>query len=157
MCDYSLCGVPNRLAVEGEELVFHRFPTGSMGLASPVDLATVHASPSAEPKGVWQRIKNFIEGEVTLRSVTAVCIPPGAQLVLKSMPEDLQQKWQIGAEESAFFIQTSANANSYRDAVCFYDGTQVSLQSFREGIRAEVLSLGGAAPDEDRLRTVQAF
>ena len=24
MCDYSLCGIPNRLAVEGEELVVHR-------------------------------------------------------------------------------------------------------------------------------------
>jgi hypothetical protein len=28
MCDYSLAGVPNRLAVEGEELVVHRFPNG---------------------------------------------------------------------------------------------------------------------------------
>jgi hypothetical protein len=35
MCDYSLAGVPNRLAVEGEELVVHRFPTGALGLASP--------------------------------------------------------------------------------------------------------------------------
>jgi hypothetical protein len=32
MCDYSLAGVPNRLAVEGEQLVVHRFPTGSVGL-----------------------------------------------------------------------------------------------------------------------------
>ena len=35
MCDYSLAGIPNRLAVEGEELAVHRFPTGSIGLASP--------------------------------------------------------------------------------------------------------------------------
>ena len=34
MCDYSLTGIPNRLAVEGEELVVHRFRTGSLGLAS---------------------------------------------------------------------------------------------------------------------------
>jgi len=38
MCDYSLMAVPNRLAREGEELVAHRFPTGSLGLASPADL-----------------------------------------------------------------------------------------------------------------------
>ena len=38
MCDYSLMAVPNRLAREGEELVAHRFPTGSLGLASPSDL-----------------------------------------------------------------------------------------------------------------------
>jgi hypothetical protein len=34
MCDYSLAGIPNRLAVEGEELVVHPFPTGALGLAS---------------------------------------------------------------------------------------------------------------------------
>lgn len=28
MCDYSLAHVPNRLAVEGEELVVYRFGTG---------------------------------------------------------------------------------------------------------------------------------
>ena len=38
MCDYSLGGLPNRLAVEGEELIVHRFPTQSIGLASPADL-----------------------------------------------------------------------------------------------------------------------
>ena len=38
MCDYSLMAVPNRLAKEGEELVSHRFPTGSVGFASPGDL-----------------------------------------------------------------------------------------------------------------------
>ena len=38
MCDYSLMAIPNRLAEEGEDLVAHRFPTGSVGLASPRDL-----------------------------------------------------------------------------------------------------------------------
>ena len=40
MCDYSLMNVPNRLAREQEDLVAHRFPTGSLGLASPKDLAS---------------------------------------------------------------------------------------------------------------------
>ncbi len=26
MCDYSLHGIPNRLAVEGEQLIVRRFP-----------------------------------------------------------------------------------------------------------------------------------
>ena len=34
MCDYSLAGLRTRLAVEGEELVVYRFPTGSIGLTS---------------------------------------------------------------------------------------------------------------------------
>ena len=32
MCDYSLATLQTRLAVEGEELVVYRFPTGSIGL-----------------------------------------------------------------------------------------------------------------------------
>ena len=35
MCDYSLQGIENRLAEEGEVLVVHRFHTGSKGLSSP--------------------------------------------------------------------------------------------------------------------------
>ena len=31
MCDYSLAGIPNRLAVEGEELMVFRFSTGALG------------------------------------------------------------------------------------------------------------------------------
>src|SRR5437867_2983517 len=38
MCDYSLMVIPNRLAEEGEELVTHRFWTGSLGFASPLDM-----------------------------------------------------------------------------------------------------------------------
>lgn len=34
MCDYSLAHFRSRLAVEGEPLVVHRFPSGSRGLAS---------------------------------------------------------------------------------------------------------------------------
>ena len=35
MCDYSLQGIENRLAKEGEVLVVHRFYSGSKGLTSP--------------------------------------------------------------------------------------------------------------------------
>ena len=53
MCDYSLCGIPNRLAAEGEELVVHKFSTGSMGLASPADLQVPVAKAEAK-KSFWQ-------------------------------------------------------------------------------------------------------
>jgi hypothetical protein len=38
MCDYSLLGVPNRLAKEGEELIVYSFPTCSKGLTSPAEV-----------------------------------------------------------------------------------------------------------------------
>ena len=37
MCDYSLAHFPNRLAVEGEPLIVHRFGGGALGLG-PVQL-----------------------------------------------------------------------------------------------------------------------
>ena len=47
MCDYSLAGIPNRLAVEGEELVVHPFPTGALRLASPASELVVACESNA--------------------------------------------------------------------------------------------------------------
>src|SRR5689334_4379775 len=58
MCDYSLFAIPNRLAKEQENLVAHRFPTGSMGLASPMDLrrnAQLRQEKSGS-SGLWSAI-----------------------------------------------------------------------------------------------------
>ena len=88
MCDYSLMGVPNRLAREGEELMVHRFCTGSIGLASPEDLDRITAMRAA--RDFWTKVKDFFclpEKD----AVCAVCIPPGARLELQerlAMPDD---------------------------------------------------------------------
>ena len=72
MCDYSLMSIPNRLAVAGEELVTHRFQSGSIGLASP----------QARPRGFWEALKRSFSPPLT----PAVCIPPGARLMLQDIP-----------------------------------------------------------------------
>src|SRR5258705_12544175 len=59
MCDYSLHGLPNRLAQEGEDLVAHRFPTGAIGLTAPAELerrATL-AQTRCEKKSFWSMLK----------------------------------------------------------------------------------------------------
>ena len=45
MCDYSLHGVKNRLANEGDQLFIHMFHTGSKGLASVADLRGLEKRP----------------------------------------------------------------------------------------------------------------
>lgn len=119
MCDYSLAELRNRLAQEGEELLTHRFPTHTVGLASPGDLAS---SPSL---------------------VTAVCIPPGAKLVVRGLPAYLQARWGVTEEEPVVFTQTSLEVNRHRDAVLFPNGHISLLQELPEGLRIEVRSLGG--------------
>src|SRR5580704_1893115 len=126
MCDYSLCGIPNRLAAEGEELVVHKFSTGSMGLASPADLPVCEARKEPAPrKTVWQHFKSFFEPSRQPAVAPAVCIPPGAHLILKDIPCDLQKQYRVNQEEGVLFTQISADVNSYRDAIRFNNGCQV--------------------------------
>jgi hypothetical protein len=142
MCDYSLCGIPNRLAAEGEQLVVHKFCTGSMGLASPADLQ-VPVAKAETKKSFWQQVKDFFEPGHPAALTPAVCIPPGAQLIVKDLPIDLQRQCRVGEREAVSFTQLTADVNSYRDAIRFRNGYEIRLQDLREGMRVEVISLAG--------------
>ena len=156
MCDYSLMAVPNRLAQEGEELVSHRFPTGSLGLACPADLRRVTEAKPAARHGFWCVVKDFFNPPKT-EPVPAVCIPPGARLRLQDIPARLQHELGVGPVEDVTFTQISAAVNSYRDAVRFCNGREVRLQELREGQRVVVLDLSVAEElDLERLREERA-
>jgi hypothetical protein len=150
MCDYSLMNVPNRLAREGEELVAHRFASGSMGLASDADLHPSH--PPASPKRTfWAALRQFLDPAMASQP-PAVCIPPGARLILRDIPEQMQGELGVGpAEEDVTFTQLSAESHAYRDAVRFRNGYEVLLQCLREGQRVKVVALG---PEEGPGRTL---
>jgi hypothetical protein len=122
MCDYSLMGLPNRLAAEREELVVYRFSTGTIGLTSPSDLQT-----------------NGADG------APAVCIPPGTQLLLRDIPLRLRWKLQVKGEEEVTFTQITAARNAHRDAVRFGDGREILLQELNVGQRVLVRGI----PKED--------
>lgn len=142
MCDYSLCGLPTRLAVEGEELVVLRFSTGSVGLASPAELS--HFREMTAHRTFWQRVKSYFDPPSRGPALTAVCIPPGASLLMKDIPKDLQCRWDVPESESVVFVQTNAQVNAYRDAIQFPNGEQLLLQELREGLRMRVVSLAGS-------------
>jgi len=148
--------VPNRLAREGEELVAHRFPTGSLGLASPKDLRRAADPPAPLRKNIWCTVREFFNPPKT-RPVPAVCIPPGARLELQDIPARLQHDLGVGAVEQVTFTQISAAVNSYRDAVRFLNGREVRLQELREGQRVRVVDLSAAEElDLERLREERA-
>ena len=132
MCDYSLAGIPNRLAVEGEELVVHRFPTGSIELASPC--TTVSR---------WFG-----------KQTPAVCVPPGARLILLDVPERLQHDLAVSPVEEVTFVQLSATPYEYRDAVRFGNGRVIRLQGLSVGLWVWVLQL--SLPDDSSFEAVRA-
>jgi hypothetical protein len=132
MCDYSLTNVPNRLAEESESLVVHRFPSGTKGFASPAGL-----KPTEKPRGAFGLLMALCTPSVSC----AVCVPPGARLLLHDIPERLQQQLGVSAQEEVTFTQLSAEAYRHRDAIRFANGRQVLLQNLPQGQRVAVLCL----------------
>ena len=120
MCEYSLAYFPNRLAEEGEQLVVNRFPCGTLGLVSAR--------------------RSWMQGLFPSRTC-AVCVPPGARLLLQDIPEDLRRRFAIGTTEEVTFVQQSAEAFTYRDAVRFSNGREVLLQRLPQRQKVRVLSL----------------
>jgi hypothetical protein len=142
MCDYSLGGIPNRLAVEGEDLVVYQFPTGARGLASP----------AAPPARLWSARLSCA------RETPAVCVPPGARLLLRDIPAHLQHQFDVGGTEEVTFVQQSLTAFQYRDAVRFNNGREVLLQRFQCGQRVDVLSLSsGDFESEEHQRREEEY
>jgi hypothetical protein len=145
MCDYSLMAVPNRLAVSGEDLVVHRFEAGSVaGLASPCDLRNRQAYRKAPRHGFWARLKDFFEPPPA-PAIAAVCIPPGARLLVQDIPARLRREYGFREEaEEVVFTQVTAAVNTFRDAIRFQNGVELLLQSLDSGQRVRVLDLSSA-------------
>ena len=147
MCDYSLHGLPNRLAREGEDLVAHRFSTGAIGLTSPAELCRAVNFEKRAKQSFWSAFKAAIL-PAAYAEAPAVCIPPGARLRLSGIPAGLQRELNVGADEIVTFTQTSTLANTYHDAVRFANGRQMLLQFLKEGQPVHVLSLGSTEAEE---------
>jgi|SRR5579872_2242909 len=142
MCDYSLHGLPNRLALDGEELVAHRFSTGAIGLTSPAELCRASiCHGQIDKRSFWSMLKASIFSPA-FPEAPAVCIPPGARLQMTDIPASLQHELGVAPHECVTFTQTTALANTYHDAIRFANGRQILLQALKEGQRVRVLSLG---------------
>jgi hypothetical protein len=146
MCDYSLMGVPNRLAREGEDLVVYEFRTGSRGLTPGTSVTNTDTQMRYQSFSVVKRLFGNLEPERV-----AVCLPPGARLLVSDIPKDVQNSFAVGTSEEVTFTQLTATANAYRDAVRFTNGREILLQRLNQGQRVRVLQLSLA---EEPVRSV---
>jgi hypothetical protein len=151
MCDYSLMAIANRVAVSGDELVVHRFQTGTVGLASASDLHKGQDCPKVEGHGFWLRLGQFFNPP-DAPSPPAICIPPGARLLVQDIPSKLQHECRLKDAEEAVFLQVTAHVNTFRDAIRFHNCVEILLQNLDEGQRVHVLEISPgettAAPRE---------
>ena len=158
MCDYSLEGFPNRLAVRGERLITHRFRSGSIGMASPLEIAAATLPKTdTEPRGWWAAVKCWLSPQTELDNIPAVCIPPGARLRMNRVPDQMQRHQALNSSEDVTFVQLSADAFRYRDAIRFDNGCKVVLQTLGEGVPFEVVSLDLAEPEPEPLAGVLVY
>jgi hypothetical protein len=140
MCDYSLMGIPNRLACEGEDLVVYEFRTGSRGLTPCTSVKNSDTAQSGceSFRSLAKRLFGKLEPEP---EKVAVCIPPGARLLLCDIPEDVQKALAVRPSEKVTFTQLTATPHSYRDAVRFKNGREILIQRLNDGQRVRVLLL----------------
>jgi hypothetical protein len=120
MCDYSLAALSNRLAVKGERLIVRRFPSGCLGMSSPQ--------------------RRWYEALFPSMAV-AVCVPPGARLLLRSIPTNLQNQLEVSPTEEVTFVQRTADEFTHRDGVRFANGREILLQQLECGQQVTVLRL----------------
>jgi hypothetical protein len=140
MCDYSLHGINNRLAIDGEQLAVHRFRTGSIGMAAAADIQ----QEKAGPKRPW----HWLFGRQQRIADCAVCIPPGAKLTLRDIPLRIQRELRVRATEDVVFTQLTAETNTYRDAVRFSNGSELLLQRLDPGQRVTVVTVSPETIDQ---------
>jgi hypothetical protein len=152
MCDYSLHTFPNRLAADGEDLVVHRFAAGSLGLASPADLGPEISAANCAKFWSWSAIRQWFQQQSprweAQNRIPAVCIPPGARLILYDIPKGMQRELGVSQTEEVEFVEITAEVNTYRDAVRFRNCRQLLLQELREGQRVRVMSTSSIAEEE---------
>jgi hypothetical protein len=143
MCDYSLMAVPSRLAVSGDELVVHRFDAKSMGLAAACEVRRATEVKLAGSNGFRARLRSFLRPSKA--PIRTVCIPPGARVLIRDIPTELQRECGImETAEEAVFTQISAAEDTFRDAVRFQNGVVVLLQRLHQGQSVRVLDLSSA-------------
>lgn len=139
MCDFSRTHIPTDFAKDGDDLVCYRFRNAMIGFARAADLEPRAVSESAHRKGFWAELKEplFPPDPWT---PPAICVPPGARLILMDIPESMREQLDVGRVEEVSVTEIAA-LKEHLDAVQFDNRRQVPVRSLLEGQRVRVLSI----------------
>jgi len=111
-----------------------------MGLASVADVQCCAQQPEEPPASTFrEKLKRWFFPPAPPQC-PAVCIPPGARLLVRDIPEKLQKNLGLGngVQEVVF---TEIGTAGFRDAIRFPNGAELLLQRLTEGQRVRVLAL----------------
>jgi hypothetical protein len=141
--DDSWTNVTNRPALEGEELVAHKFRSGLIRMVSRSDYSrwkfTSEAgiSNAGLARVLWSLVSDFLRCGCDPSPVVAV--PPDALLRVYGICPDMQRQHGLNATEDALFVEITLLLGRTREALCFGNGVVIPLQALPEGQRVRVL------------------
>lgn len=156
---YSL-KLRNRMALEGEELVAHRFANGSISMVACIDFdrwrhsvpATTGNTSPEETKGFWRCITNAWSDFLSYYGFTdsnatpshsepgpIVSIPSDALLRVFGISTAWQIQYHLGSFEDALLVELSPPFGSSRDGLCFGNDVTIPLQLLQEGQKVKIL------------------
>jgi hypothetical protein len=139
MFNFSAMNVRNRLAADGDELVVLRFDTGLLGLVLACDLRQKQELARARRSGFWRALREFMFPVAS--GIALILVPPGTRLLVRDIPINRQLEWRLrGETQVAVATILTGNADSFRDAIGFSNGTIVLVGRLVEGQRVRVLS-----------------
>ena len=150
--DDSCRNVTNRPALEGEELVAHRFRNGLIHMVSRSDysrwkISSQDGGSNGALARVFRSLTNaflrYLIAPGLLRSgcdpSPVVAVPEDALLRVYGIGPDLQRRHGLNATEDALFVELTLLLGRSRDALCFGNGVVIPLQALPEGQRVRVL------------------
>jgi hypothetical protein len=139
----SRMNVTNRTALEGEELVAHKFRSGLIRMVSQSDYSRWKLSSQAGASNgtlarvFWSIVNVFLRSRCDPSPVIAV--PEDALLRVYGICPAMQREHQLNATEDALFVEITLLLGRRRDALCFGNGVVIPLQALPEGQRVRVL------------------
>lgn len=143
--DDSWRNVTNRPALEGEELVAHKFRNGLIRMVSRSDYSRwkISSRPGVS-KGALARVfrsllSAFLGSHRDPSPVVAV--PADALLRIYRICPNMQRRYQLNATEDALCVEITLLLGRSREALCFGNGVVVPMQALPEGQRVRVLYL----------------
>jgi len=172
--DYSITKLRNRLAVEGEELIAHRFQNGMTRMVDRADFerwqrARADGENSRPPtRHGWQSLKQYVVGFLTYYGFVddasrkadepgpVVAIPSEALVRVFGLPLEWQEQHQLAACEDALFIEFSPPWGVAGRGLCFGNGVVIPLRLLEEGQRIKVLRRSWADSLEPELVHVRS-
>jgi hypothetical protein len=123
-------------------------------MASPADVTAAITPCQPGRQTLWQKFRAFFD-PTAAPAVCAVCLPPGARLLICDIPLRQQQQWGTGERAEAIFTQTSAAAEYLSRCRTFQWWLRGPLTGVSRGMRVRVLDLAGT--EEIELESLRAL